>query len=212
MLRFGLAAYGRATEPQQPVQRKRPHSAIFIPPPPIWKGVSCLRKRIIPIIAGVLCVMLCIGCQKAAAVGRPEMQVGGSGTYRAEINGDTRTGTFDWDGFTVGIRPDCASCAPSWTYDGTQYVVTSGSASFAVPATVFPADSVLRTLPAAVTAAWSWTDGTSGWVGSAVADGTVVRIEMDGNGKIIHLSFPAANAEIALEYAEKNTASVPAAA
>ena len=171
-----------------------------------------MRKRIIPIIAGALCVMLCMGCQKAAPVGRPEMQVGGSGTYRAEINGDTRTGTFDWDGFTVGIRPDCASCAPSWTYDGTQYVVTSGSASFAVPATVFPADSVLRTLPAAVTAAWSWTDGTSGWVGSAVADGTVVRIEMDGNGKIIHLSFPAANAEIALEYAEKNTVSVPAAA
>ena len=166
------------------------------------KGGNSVRIRWLVIA----CVLLCAGCQKAGASSAPpEWQRGGSGVYRASINGDSRSGTFQWTDFRFVIRPDCTDCAPvSWSYDGAQYTIESGSASVSVSASVFPANSMLRVLPQLACAdTIEWRTGADGWTGEIAALTGTAFLTMQNDGKINRLTFPAANASIELIYSEK---------
>ncbi len=145
-------------------------------------------------------LLCCCGCTTTKQPMTAELN--GQGTFEAQTTSGTYTGQFAVDGIAFSVQIDLGPAQTmQWIYNGQTYTVSSGAGTENCMPTVFPADSIWRTLPEMLRTQWSapdaWTDNENG-----------LRRDFEGGWRMIFtdeknavLYFPDGKGQIVLHYA-----------
>ncbi len=159
-------------------------------------------KRAMSWVLWMSLVLCCCGCGKSEIPATAELN--GRGTFEAQTEWGTYTGSFEVDGpgFTVQI---CCGPAQTLTFicNGPGYIVRSGNRELTGTPADFPEGSLWRMLPEMLRA--QWTD-PAGWI----ADGTALYRNFPGGCRMAWsdeknavLYFPDEKGQATLHYTEK---------